>query len=119
MTFTVFGKLPGLNEYTNANRGNRFQGAKLKKSAESEVIWSIKRDLPNVHIKVPVFVDFRWIEANKKRDLDNIASAKKFIFDGMVKAELIPNDNWQWVRGFEDHFEVGEPRVIVTIREVE
>lgn len=119
MEFRVYGRLPGLNEYTAANRTNAYAGATMKKKAENLVIWSIKRDLPDVRIKVPVTVDFRWIEANKKRDLDNICFAKKFVLDGMVKSGLIENDNWAHVSGFVDHFEVGPaPMVIVNIQEV-
>lgn len=120
MKFTVYGKLPGLNEYTKANRSNQYAGATMKKKAENIVIWSIKRDLPGVCIKVPVTVDFRWIEANRKRDLDNICFAKKFILDGMVKSGLIANDNWSHVTGFVDHFELGDANmVIVSIQDVE
>ena len=120
MEFRIYGKLPGLNEYTKANRSNQYAGSTMKKKAENIVIWSIKRDLPDVVIKVPVTVDFRWIEANRKRDLDNICFAKKFILDGMVKSGLIANDNWSHVTGFVDHFELGdENMVIVSIQEVE
>lgn len=118
MKFIIYGKMPSLNEYTAANRSNQYAGATMKKKAENVVIWSIKRDLPNEHIKVPVTVDFRWIEANKRRDLDNIAFAKKFILDGMVKSGLLENDNWSHVKGFTDSFEIGESnRVEVTVNE--
>ena len=118
MEFRVYGRLPGLNEYTAANRANAYAGATMKRKAENLVIWSIKRDLPGERIKVPVTVDFTWIEANKKRDLDNISFAKKFILDGMVKSGLIENDNWAHVSGFVDHFQLGPaPMVIVTIEE--
>lgn len=39
--FEVPGKLPSLNEYTSANRSNRFMGAKVKKQAEAEILASI------------------------------------------------------------------------------
>lgn len=35
--FTVPAKLPGLNEYTKACRGSRYEGAEMKKQAEKLV----------------------------------------------------------------------------------
>lgn len=120
MTFTVYGRLPGLNEYTLANRSNQYAGATMKRKAENLVIWSIRRDLKDTKITSPVSIDFRWVEPNRKRDLDNICFAKKFILDGMVKSGLIANDNWAHVTGFTDKFEIGEaPMVIVNIKEVQ
>jgi hypothetical protein len=59
---------------------------------------------------------FTWIEKDKRRNKDNIAFAKKYIFDGLVNAGIIKNDGWSEVRGFTDEFQVGkEYGVIVKI----
>jgi hypothetical protein len=61
---------------------------------------------------------FLWRERNMKRDMDNIAAAKKFILDGLVEAKVIVNDGWKHVHGFEDAFSImlyGPVGVEVTI----
>lgn len=82
---------------------------------EKVVILSIKRDLPRVKIKKPVRVHFLWIEPNKKRDYDNVAFAKKFILDGMVKAGLIEGDSQAYVKGFADKFYIDSKRAGVEV----
>lgn len=94
-------KLPGLNEYTAKNRANRHVGAKLKKDTENSIIPHLK-SLPK--FTTPVRISFVWYEENKRRDLDNIAFAKKFILDALVKSGRLINDNQKYVQGFEDKF---------------
>lgn len=79
----------------------------------------IRQQLRNVEIKEPVFVNFSWHEPNKKRDLDNIAAAKKFIFDALQYYGVLKNDGWAYVSGFTDHFFVDSenPRVEVILME--
>ena len=50
----------------------------------------------------PLIVSFEYHEKTKRRDADNIASAKKFILDAMQKNGVIPNDNRTSVKGFHD-----------------
>ena len=68
----------------------------------------------------PIKITFTWIEANKKRDLDNVAFAKKFILDAMVKYKKLKDDNRKFVTGFTDKFMYSkENKVILDIEEVE
>ena len=102
-TLWIPGRLPGLNEVINQNRGNKFAGAKTKKDLTNSIAILAKAQLQpcdRAH-----FI-FNWVEINKKRDPDNIASAKKFIFDGLVLAGILKNDGWKQVEGFEDLFSV-------------
>ena len=48
---------------------------------------------------------------------DNIASAKKFVIDGLVEADILADDGWRQVSGFSDTFEIDKvnPRVEVEI----
>ena len=75
-------------------------------------------------MKLPKFedaitVEFTWVEENKRRDFDNIAFAKKFIFDALQKAGKIKNDSWKYVRGFSDSFRVEEKaKVILAVKVV-
>mgnify|MGYP003291187339 FL=1 len=67
----------------------------------------------------PIQIHFHWIEGNKKRDLDNICFAKKFILDSMVKHGKLKDDNRKCVTAFTDTFEYGDKtKVILEIIEV-
>lgn len=110
-------KLPSLNEYVNACRRNKYAGAKMKADIENEMHWYL-HNLPT--FVGPVFIHFHWVEANKKRDLDNVCFAKKFILDTMVKVGILKDDNRNCVTGFTDTFEYAkEAKVILEISEVE
>ena len=47
-------------------------------------------------------VRFEWHERTKRRDADNIASAKKFILDALVEMGVLPDDSRKYVKGFYD-----------------
>lgn len=67
----------------------------------------------------PIKIHFHWIEGNKKRDLDNIAFAKKFILDAMVKYGKLSDDNRRYVTAFTDTFEYGaRTKIVLEIEEV-
>lgn len=115
------GVLPGLNEYINAERRNKYQAAQIKKQIEHLIISLCRTQLNGVKISNPVKIYYTWLEPNRKRDKDNIAFAKKFIQDGLVKAGVLKNDGWNEIEGFTDEFDVdkNKPRIIVDIEEVE
>lgn len=117
MTLTIYGRLDGLNEYTKACRTNRFAGAKMKTKNEDIITACIIEQLRGVHFENPVRLTFRWYEPNRKRDLDNVCFAKKFILDALKNNGVIDNDNWQGVIGFTDTFLVdsANPRIEVEI----
>lgn len=117
VTLTIKGRLPSLNEYTRACRGNKYTGAKMKKEAEELIGWHIAAQLKDIHFDAPVRMSFRWYEPNGRRDLDNICFAKKFILDALVKHGIIEDDNWKHVKGFTDEFFVDgkDPRIEVDI----
>ena len=117
--FEIHAKLPGLNEYTGANRANRYGAGKLKSSTERVIILRAKAARPRLRkIKRPCFFTFTWYEATRRRDKDNVAFAKKFIFDALQKSGILPNDNNDYVVGFADRFVYGSgQKVLVEIRE--
>ena len=87
----------------------------MKKKIEEQISFYIK-DLPT--FKKPIVITFTWIEANKRRDYDNIAFSKKFILDAMQKYGKLENDNRKWVVGFTDKFELGKDyKVVLEIKE--
>lgn len=109
-------KLPSLNNYINECRKNRFAGSTMKKQVQSDIGWYINK-LPT--FDRPIKIHFTWMEANRKRDLDNVAFGKKFILDAMQECGKLENDNRRWVTGFTDSFEYGkEYKVILEIEEV-
>lgn len=110
-------RLPSLNQYINECRKNKFAGATMKKTVDNDIGWYINK-LPK--FEKPIKIHFTWIEENKKRDLDNVCFAKKFILDSMVKAGKLKNDNRNYVIGFEDNFSYDkESKVILEIEEVQ
>jgi Holliday junction resolvase RusA-like endonuclease len=121
--FVIDDKLPSLNDYINVCRRNKYNGAKFKKDVENLIAIYIR----NAKIKKiltptdkPVIVHFEWHEKTKRRDADNIASAKKYILDAMQKAGIIPNDNRKYVKGFTDVIiDDKKDYVVVKIEEAE
>lgn len=109
-------RLPSLNNYINECRKNRYAGANMKRNVEKDIGYYINL-FP--YYNNPVKIHFHWIEENKKRDLDNVCWAKKFILDSLVKSGKLQNDTAKYVVGFEDTFAYGETsKVIVEIEEV-
>lgn len=103
--FIIKHKLPGLNEYIGANRTSKYLGAKFKADIEETIAWSINQSIANGTLKRPrgrIIVNFEWHERTKKRDADNIASAKKFILDALVKSGILIDDSRRYVAGFHD-----------------
>lgn len=114
---TIKGRLPGLNEMISAERSNRYRAAKMKREAEELVIWSAKASHLR-KITTPVFMEYTWIEPNKRRDKDNISGyGRKIVQDALVKAGYLPGDGWAYISGFSDEFKVdkGNPRIEVLI----
>jgi len=118
---TIGGSLPNLNEYTKANRTNIYLGAKMKRESEAKISAYILQQLRGVKIVERCTIKFVWVEKDKRRDLDNIAFAKKFILDALVKNGILKGDGWSCVTGFEDSFKVDKdrPRIEVYIEEEE
>ena len=117
VTLVIKGTLVNLNDYTKACRTNRFCGAEMKEKTEAIITKHIKEQLDGVYFDKPVRLSFGWYEPNRKRDLDNICFAKKFILDALVKNGVLVNDGWRWVKGFTDEFFIDKdfPRVEVDI----
>lgn len=112
--FTIPGKLPGLNEIIEANRNNRFAGAKQKRDVQF-LIKLVARNLPV--LKEPVKIEYLWIEPNKRRDWDNIRAGAKFIRDSLVELGKLKNDGWANICYEHSDYAVDKdnPRVEVTI----
>lgn len=114
------GRLDSLNSYIKAERSNRYMGAKMKKENEEIILCAVSRCMRGVKIERPVFMEYLWAVPDKRTDRDNIAFARKFVQDALVKAGVLKNDGWDDVVGFSDRFEVDKehPRIEIIIREV-
>jgi Holliday junction resolvase RusA-like endonuclease len=121
MKFVIKGELPDLNTYIDECRSNKYAGNHMKQSAQKYVCDSIRAQIKRMgEITQPVQIRFLWVTKDARKDIDNVAFAKKFILDAMVKSKLLPDDSRKWVKGFTDEFIVDKsnPRTEVEIREV-
>ena len=105
MFFVIEGRLPSLNEYLSACNRSYYVGGKMKRQTDEMIGWFILSALQKKTlqpINSPITLRFTWHEKNKRRDPDNIVSAKKFILDALQKQGVIPNDSRAYIKGFTD-----------------
>lgn len=107
--FIITKTLPGLNEIIAAASKPRFGHkvyARMKRECDEYIGWCIKeaKIKPIKRVKI----DFTWVEKNKRRDPDNVCSAKKFILDALVQMGILENDGWKEIITMTDHFIVNE-----------
>ena len=118
--------LPGLNELIKWSKSHWAVYRKEKRKWED---WCI------IHLmKVPkrrfkrVFLEIQYMERAFKikvvgvdhpRDADNVVAAKKYLFDAMVKAEIIRNDDPRYIAGWMEAFHLApdRPGIDLTIHE--
>lgn len=130
--FFIPGPLPGMNEIIDAAKTFRNIPSKnirrpynrLYKYTEFKEKWNtyIKARIGKSEPMKKIWINFIWIEPDRKRDPDNIAAAKKFILDGMILAGLIKNDGWNEIAGWIDRFHVTkqiQPGCLVLIQDYE
>ena len=116
-TFVIEGRLPSANEFINAGYRNRFAANNMKRGAEERVVEAIC-EYGKPHFDKPVKIGIVWHEQNARKDCDNVAFAKKFIQDALVKAGVIDDDSRKYVVGYTgEEFPVDKenPRVVVTL----
>ena len=104
--FYIPGSLPSYNEMQSLSRGKfgKYSANRKKQDVQKRIIKAIK------FRRVPAYVcadfSFTWFERNRRRDPDNIISAKKFIFDALIEAGVIENDGWAQVRSIADEWKI-------------
>lgn len=123
MKFIIDGSMPGMNEMIDeAKRKNKRYDpySKMKKEYTNLVHWTCKSQLPRDYKVEKCFLDIAYYCKDKRRDKDNIAACKKFIFDGMQSAGVIKNDGWREVEGWNENFYVDKknPRIVIIIEEI-
>jgi len=112
MRIWIPAKFPSLNEYINAERRNRFLGAKMKKEwtelVRQEVELFVRYNRDNDYVPItdfPVGIKFIVHEQNTRRDIDNVSSmVAKFCQDGLVQAGVLPDDSQKYINKLEFEF---------------
>ena len=111
-------QLPSLNQYQNACRSHWSKGADFKKSIEELIGWNIraaltKKTLRRVEKPCEIFIE--WHEKTKRRDVDNIQSAQKFILDALQHYQIIKNDSRKYIKQIH-HTIIDDKRDFVIVR---
>lgn len=108
----VPGPLPGLNELIAAakRRGpNCWNGYAVLKRRWGETLAAAMAAARPPRVS-RAWLGFRWVEATRRRDPDNLAAGgRKLLLDALVRAGILPNDGWRGVVGWTDRFAV-DPR---------
>lgn len=121
MKLTIPFPLPGLNEYIEAERRNRYKGADMKRKQQKAVLAVLRRQIRRP-LKEPVTMHYTWVERNRRRDKDNISSfGRKVIQDALVEMGALRNDGWANISSFTDNFSIDKckPRIEIEIEEAE
>ena len=115
--FIIRGRLDDLNKYTSACRTNPYKGAKMKKDNEKVIMFYIKQAKLKKVTDYPIKVKIDWYEVNRRRDIDGITFASKFILDALVKMSIITDDSQKYVNAIEHHVykDKDNPRIEVSL----
>lgn len=118
MQITIFGELTDLNTYINAERSNKFIGAKIKKDNTNLALSQLT--LKEVVRNYPVQIVFTWYTKNTRKDPDNVSFCKKYLLDALVAKGILEGDTRKHIKGFRDIFEVDSknPRVVIDLSTV-
>ena len=122
-TFTIQGRLIGMNEIIGAARNNRFGSASQKKSQMQIVTDAIQADkvFRNLRFEKKVVVYIKFIEPSGRRDCDNIISGGcKSLMDSLVLNRILIDDSQKYVTKIVSEVFVDKenPRIEVRLEEV-
>ena len=116
--FTIRIKLPSLNDYVNACRQSPYIGAALKKRTDAQIAGEIMA--ANIRrISDPCIVCMVFLETDKRRDVDNVESARKYILDALVGTGILLDDSPRYVVGAPSFTEytTDQAGVVITLIE--
>lgn len=111
-------QLPSLNEYQYACRSHWSKGRAFKQEVETLIgdfveIALLQKKLHRVEKPCEIFIE--WHEKTKRRDVDNIQSAQKFILDALQHYRIIKNDSRKYVKQIH-HTVIDDERDFVIVR---
>ena len=115
---TIYGRLDSLNDYTKSCRANRYGANAMKRKNEAKVIEGIKLAGLKKADHYPINLYIIWYEPNRRRDVDNITFATKFIQDALVKFGILEDDSQKYIVGVFHRVLVDKdnPRIEVELR---
>lgn len=119
-TLVIPGELKSMNEFINALKHNKYIGNQMKRTETEFCALHARNQLKPV--TNPVCVSFHWYSKSRRKDLDNVDSARKFILDGLQEAGILLNDSRRYVADLgksEFRIDKTNPRVEVIIQEIE
>ena len=111
-TYWIGIRMTDLNEYISASVRSAGYKNRLKKENQAKIAEFIS-GMPKY--TKPIGIKFTWFSSTGKRDLDNIAFAKKFILDKMNELDKIVDDSPKYVQWFTDTIMFGEDGVLLEI----
>jgi len=110
-------KLPSLNDYIAKINRNKHIGNKFKHDVQERINWYIRASKIKP-IKCRVDIDIYWHEKTKRRDVDNIYSAIKYLGDSLQIMGIIENDSQRFIRNIHNYLvEDKKDYVIVIFKE--
>lgn len=117
----IKGELTDLNTYIKRLNSHYHSGNNAKQAETDKVYWECMNQKTKAVTEYPVKITFEWYSKDQRKDIDNVAFAKKYILDGLVRAHVLENDSRKYVNAFEDKFFIDKkyPRVEVTIQKNE
>lgn len=113
--FVIPGTLTTANEYIARANRNRFLANKGKHKDQEKVTTAIVGQLNGWRTIKPVKFAITYTCDTRRKDPDNIAFAKKAIFDALTMAGVIKDDSWRYVRGWEEQFVLGDNAYITVV----
>jgi len=115
---TLIGEFTDLNTYVNAERSNRFIGAKIKRENNDNVLRQLT--LKEVVTEYPVRMTYKWFTKDLRKDPSNVAFAIKYIEDALVTKGILRNDTRKEICEICHKFDLDKnnPRVEITIEHV-
>lgn len=114
-----------LHKYIHAERTNRYAGARLKKIGTLYAKKIVEQAMVDgIIFNWPCKLKFDWYLADGRIDPDNWDFIKKFIFDGMQKANVrgvkfLENDNIKHIKGYDHDFYIDKDNPRLEIYELE
>lgn len=115
------GELADLNTFIDSLKASRWGGQKIKNVETERVAWLAKVQKIAPVQNYPVQIKYVWYMKDRRKDIDNVAFAKKYINDGLVQAGVLENDGQKQIDGFSDEFFIDKdnPRIEIHIVEKE
>jgi len=90
----ISAELPTLNDTVAETKRHWSRYASLKKTATELVAWNCKaQKIQPIEDRVTLVFD--W--PHSRKDPDNQSFGAKMILDGLVKAEVLPDDSRKWI----------------------